>query len=69
VGAAPGVDGLYMSVGNSGHGFKLAPSIGECLAAQILGQESPIDISQLGADRFVGGQSTLELAYGPSARA
>jgi sarcosine oxidase subunit beta len=69
IGAAPGIDGLYMSVGNSGHGFKLAPSIGECLAAEILGEQSPIDISQLSADRFVGGKSTLDLAYGPSARA
>jgi len=69
VGAIPGIDGLYASVGTSGHGFKLAPSIGECLAAQILGQESPVDISQLAADRFIDGTSTLELAYGPSARA
>lgn len=69
VGAIPGVEGLYASVGNSGHGFKLAPSIGECLAAQILGQESPVDISQLAADRFVDGESTLQLAYGPGARA
>lgn len=69
VGAAPGVDGLYMSVGNSGHGFKLAPSIGECLAADILDHRSPIDISQLSAERFISGASTLELAYGPSARA
>lgn len=69
VGAVPGVDGLYTSVGTSGHGFKLAPSIGECLASQILGEPSPVDISQLAADRFVGGESTLQLAYGPSARA
>jgi len=69
VGTAPGLDGLFMAVGNSGHGFKLAPSIGECLADEILGHESPIDISQLRADRFINGASTLELAYGPSARA
>jgi sarcosine oxidase subunit beta len=69
VGSVPEVEGLFMSVGNSGHGFKLAPSIGECLAAEILGQEPPIDISQLSADRFMSGQSTLALAYGPSARA
>jgi len=69
VGGVPGVEGAFMSVGNSGHGFKLAPSIGECLAAEILGTESPIDISQLRADRFVDGESPFALNYGPSARA
>ncbi|MEU0266778.1 FAD-binding oxidoreductase [Nocardioides sp. NPDC006303] len=69
VGAVPGVEGAYMSVGTSGHGFKLAPSIGECLAAEILGTESPVDISQLGADRLINGESSFALAYGPGARA
>jgi glycine/D-amino acid oxidase-like deaminating enzyme len=69
VGSVPGVQGLFMSVGNSGHGFKLAPSIGECLAAEVLGYESPIDITQLSADRFITGNSSLKLAYGPGARA
>lgn len=69
VGALPGVEGAYVSVGNSGHGFKLAPAIGECLAAEILGTESPIDIGQLGADRLDGDVSTFALAYGPGARA
>ncbi|QLQ09913.1 MAG: FAD-binding oxidoreductase [Nocardioidaceae bacterium] len=69
VGAVPGVDRLFVSIGNSGHGFKLAPSIGECLAAQVLGHTSPVDINQLSAERFVGGESDLQLAYGPSARA
>lgn len=69
VGPVPGVEGAYMSVGNSGHGFKLAPSIGECLAAEILGNESPIDISKLSADRLISGDSEFALAYGPGARA
>ena len=36
VGAAPGVDGLYLAVGGSGHSFKLGPAIGRCLAELIV---------------------------------
>ena len=43
--------------------------IGECLAANILGTDSPIDISQLGADRLIKDESPFALAYGPGARA
>ena len=32
---APGVDGMYLAVGGSGHSFKLAPAIGQCLAEMI----------------------------------
>lgn len=69
VGAAPGVSGLFLEFGTSGHGFKLAPSIAECVAAMVVGKEPPIDVSQLAPDRFVHGTSTLKLAYGPGARA
>lgn len=69
LGAAPGIDGLHVAIASSGHGFKLAPAIGECLAHMMLGQQPPVDVSQLSADRFTTGQSTLQLAYGPTARA
>lgn len=50
---APGVDGMYLAVGGSGHSFKLAPAIGQCLAEMILdGKSSTIDISPLRAGRF-----------------
>ncbi len=69
VGPAPGVDGLFIEFGTSGHGFKLAPSIGECVASMVVGKETPIDVRQLSPQRFVDGTSDLKLAYGPSARA
>ena len=49
----PGVEGLYCAVGFSGHGFKLAPSIGEVISKLVVGDEiSNVDISQLRFTRF-----------------
>lgn len=49
----PGVKGLYCAVGFSGHGFKLAPSIGEVMSKLVVGDEiSSIDINQLRFTRF-----------------
>ncbi len=63
VGAVPGYDGLYVAVGFSGHGFKLAPTIGEALAQTILGQEVRVPITDYGLDRFAAGHA-LHGAYG-----
>jgi glycine/D-amino acid oxidase-like deaminating enzyme len=68
LGWAPGVDGLYLVLGWSGHGFKLSPAVGEVVAAEILGAEPPIDVSELRPGRFERGE-LLRLAYGPGARA
>lgn len=35
--AAPGVEGLFIAAGFSGHGFKLSPSFGRLLAERIMG--------------------------------
>jgi glycine/D-amino acid oxidase-like deaminating enzyme len=68
VGWAPGVEGLYLALGWSGHGFKLPPAVGEVVAAEIEGTEAPVDVSELDPGRFERGE-LLRLAYGPSARA
>ena len=48
-----GIDGLYLSVGFSGHGFKLSPMIGVVMAELVSeGKASSIDISELGIGRF-----------------
>lgn len=54
LGRVDGVDGLIVATGFSGHGFALSPAVGEAIAGLILTGESPIDISQLGLDRFSG---------------
>jgi glycine/D-amino acid oxidase-like deaminating enzyme len=52
-----GIEGLYVAVGFSGHGFKLSPMIGQVMGDIILGQTSKsIDVSSLGADRFKNGR-------------
>ena len=52
-----GIEGLYVAVGFSGHGFKLSPMVGQVMGDIILGQTSKsIDVSSLGADRFKDGR-------------
>ena len=63
VGPVPGVEGLYVAVGFSGHGFKLAPTIGEALAQTVLGLEPRVPIDMYAVDRFDEGKA-LEGAYG-----
>ncbi len=63
VGPVPGHDGLYVAVGFSGHGFKLAPTIGEALAQTVLGHPVRVPIADYALERFAEGH-TLHGAYG-----
>jgi len=63
VGPVPGHDGLYVAVGFSGHGFKLAPTIGEALAQTVLGQTVRVPIADYALERFAAGHA-LHGAYG-----
>lgn len=48
-----GVEGLYLCMGFSGHGFKLAPAIGICMAEMILeGESKLVDFTPLRMSRF-----------------
>ena len=49
-------EGLHAAVGFSGHGFKLAPIVGEAMAARALGQPDPFDISLFALSRFAEGR-------------
>jgi glycine/D-amino acid oxidase-like deaminating enzyme len=56
IGEAPGVVGLYLANGFSGHGFQHAPVVGKLLAEMILeGKARTADISSLGLERFSRG--------------
>lgn len=49
----PGIEGLFCMVGFSGHGFKLAPAIGQAMSELILdGQATSFDLSPLRFSRF-----------------
>jgi glycine/D-amino acid oxidase-like deaminating enzyme len=66
LGPWPGIDGLYLAVGFSGHGLKLAPAVGEAVADELTGLTPAIDISPL---RPAAAPRPLRFAYGPGARA
>lgn len=41
IGQIPGLSGLTLAVGFSGHGFALSPAVGRCVADQINGLQTP----------------------------
>jgi sarcosine oxidase subunit beta len=41
IGSIPGLDGLTIATGFSGHGFAIAPAVGRSVADQIDGQPTP----------------------------
>ena len=55
LGAVPGVEGLLLCCGFSGHGFKEAPVTGRLIAEIILDGRASLDIAALGYDRFRSG--------------
>ncbi len=56
VGAAPGLPGVYLANGFSGHGVMHAPATGRCLAELVLeGRATSVDVSPLSLDRFARG--------------
>jgi len=46
------VRGFWIAAGMSGHGFKLAPAVGEMMAALITGAEPPVSAAPFRLDRF-----------------
>ncbi len=63
LGPAPGIDGLTLAFGFSGHGFKLAPAVGLVIAQSILGKPTTVDLEPYGIGRFAAGQAFTG-AYG-----
>ena len=56
LGAIGGVTGLFVAAGFSGHGFKLSPALGDCLAALCCGDGPEIDITAFAPSRFAEGR-------------
>ena len=48
----PSIDGLYIAAGFSGHGFGIAPAVGEVMADKILGKKTFIPLQAFSFDRF-----------------
>ena len=61
VSAVPGVTGLHVIAGFSGHGFMHGPIAGQLMAELIVdGRASTVDITSLALDRFARGEISLE---------
>lgn len=61
IGGYPGVKGLYLITGFSGHGVMEAPMAGQALAELVMdGEYKTIDLSPLGVERFEKGNLIKE---------
>lgn len=52
LGAVPEVQGFYLDVGWSGHGFQLGPIVGKVLSEIIVGEEPTINVDAMRYTRF-----------------
>ncbi len=59
-GPVKNLEGFYLAIGFSGHGFMLGPMTGLLIAEQILGEKNTIDISKLTLERFEKGELVFE---------
>lgn len=57
---AENVEGFYMAVGFSGHGFMFGPITGIVISEMILNENPTIDVSMLNLNRFKTGRLLLE---------
>ena len=66
LGAVPGLPGLVLGCGFSGHGFKLAPAVGRVLAQAALGLATDVSLEPYALERFAAGR-LLSGRYGQGA--
>lgn len=66
LGKLPGVEGLTVGFGFSGHGFKLSPAVGKILAQSALGLETDVPLLPYSIERFAAG-ALLVGKYGAGA--
>lgn len=66
LGPLPGLAGLVVGYGFSGHGFKLSPAVGAVLAQAALGLPTDVPLAPYALERFSGGR-LLTGRYGQGA--
>lgn len=66
LGPVPGIEGLIVGFGFSGHGFKLSPAVGRVLAQAALGLPTDVPLAPYALERFVQGR-LLTGRYGAGA--
>jgi len=55
LGKLPGIEGLVMGFGFSGHGFKLSPAVGMVLAQEAMGLPTDVSLKPYSIERFASG--------------
>jgi sarcosine oxidase subunit beta len=61
LGPAPGVEGLFLVNGSSGHGVMHAPALGQLVAEMILdGRARTLDVRALRPTRFAEGEPNVD---------
>jgi sarcosine oxidase subunit beta len=66
LGRVPGLQGLIVAFGFSGHGFKLSPAVGRVLAQEALGLATDVPLAPYALERFGAGR-LLTGRYGSGA--
>ena len=66
LGPLPGIDGLLVAFGFSGHGFKLSPVVGRLVAQAALGLPTDVPLAPYALSRFASG-ALLAGRYGAGA--
>lgn len=62
IGEWPGIGGLYLATGFSGHGFQQCHAVGRYLAESIADVTRTLDLSRLGPERIIAGVPLFEHA-------
>lgn len=62
IGEWPGIAGLYLATGFSGHGFQQCHAVGRHLAELITGTTPSLDLTRLGPERIIAGEPYAEHA-------
>jgi len=62
LGEWPGMEGLFLANGFSGHGFQQCHAVGRYLAELILGLPPELDLSRLGPQRIIDDTPVFEHA-------
>jgi len=63
LGEAPGMEGLFLACGFSGHGFMHSPAVGRIMAERILDRNYSPEVSLLGLGRFNNEASPKENCF------
>lgn len=62
IGEWPGISGLHLATGFSGHGFQQCHAVGRYLAERITGTDPALDLSRFGPQRIIDGEPYAEHA-------